>query len=512
MILTFSATITSADRESRTVSGQIVPFGKPGNTSMGPTVFDVGSIPELDASGINLYMEHDLTRPVGKAIELRPTPSGIQGTFKIAETTAGNDLLIEAQEGLRTGFSVGAEIVKHTFKGNVMHIQQANLVEVSAVTRPAFKQDSQISQVAAVEADPEDSPAAVEENPTPEKESDVSDQAVTPEVEAAEAPVVAAAAPVYTRPRTAGMSSGDYVFHSVRAALGDRDSADLVRAADDDTTTNTGLTLPGHMNEFIVNSFASRPAVDALGGTSALPASGMSFTIPRLTAVPTVAAVAENQATSETGMTSDYITVSIAKYSGMNTVSWELLDRSAPAFGDLLLRELQKAYAKATDSAVLAKLVSGGTAASNQTADWAGLQAFIATEAPIAYKNTGGDVANVLIANTDWWTALIGATDTADRPVFNALAPQNAGGTVGIAQPRGSVFGTDLWIDHNISASGLIDDSAFLVAPDAVGIWESPTTQLRVNVLGTGQVELALYGYFAVEVLKAHGVREFMIA
>ena len=518
MHLTFSATISAADKETRTVSGQIVPFGKLGNTSAGPTVFDVGSITDLDASAINLYMEHDLTRPVGKALSFEVNPAGIIGKFKIAETTAGNDLLVEAAEGLRTGFSVGAEILKHTFKGNTLHIQQANLVEVSAVTRPAFKDDSQISQVAAVESDPEpevapeDSPAAVEENPTPEKESAVSEATVTPEVEAAEAPVVAAASPVYTRPRSAGMSSGDYVFHSVRAALGDRESADLVRAADDDTTTNTGLTLPGHMNEFIVNSFASRPAVDALGGTMALPASGMSFTVPRLTAVPTVAAVAENQATSETGMTSNYITVSIAKYSGMNTVSWELLDRSAPAFGDLLLRELQKAYAKATDSAVLAKLVSGGTAASNQTADWAGLQAFIATEAPLAYKNTGGDVANVLIANTDWWTALIGATDTADRPVFNALAPQNAGGNVGIGQPRGSVFGTDLWIDHNISASGLIDDSAFLCAPDAVGIWESPTTQLRVNVLGTGQVELALYGYFAVEVLKAHGVREFMIA
>lgn len=514
MHLTFSATISAADAESRTVTGQIVPFGKPGNTSAGPTLFEVGAFTELDPSRINLYMEHDMTRPVGKAISLEPTPGGIIGKFKIAETTAGNDLLVEAAEGLRTGFSVGAEIVKHTFKGNVMHIQQANLVEVSAVTRPAFKDDSQIQQVAAVEAEveetPEISPAAAEEAQPTESEEPVSEN-TAPEVEAAEAPVQAAA-PVYTAPRASGMTSADYLFHSVKAAMGDHDSRDLVRAADDTTSNNTGLTLPGHLQQFIVNTFASRPAVDALGGARALPASGMSFTIPRLTVAPTVAETAEAVAPSETGMTSDYITVSVKKYSGLNRVSFELLDRSAPAFADLLLAEMQKAYAKATDAAVLAKLISGGTAATDQAATWKGLQQFVAKEAPLAYKNTGGDVANVLIANTDWWTEIVGGIDNSDRPVFNALAPSNAGGNVGPGQPRGSFFGTDLWIDHNISASGLIDDSAFLVAPSAVAIWESPTTQLRVNVLTTGEVELNLYGYMAVEVLKAHGVREFMIA
>lgn len=516
MHLTFSATISAADTETRTVTGQIVPFGKPGNTSAGPTLFEVGAFTELDPAKVNLYMEHDMTRPVGRAVSFEPTPTGIIGKFKIAETTAGNDLLVEAQEGLRTGFSVGAEIVKHTYKGNVMHIQQANLREVSAVTRPAFRDDSQITKVAAVEAEPEVeetpeiSPAAAEEPQPTESEETVSEN-IVPEVEAAEAPVQAAA-PVYTAPRAAGMTSGDYLFHSVQAALGNHESRDLVRAADDSTATNTGLTLPGHLNQFIVNTFASRPAVDALGGSRALPDSGLSFTIPRLGTAPTVAETAEGAGPSETGMTSDYITVAVKKFSGLNRVSFELLDRSAPAFADLLLAEMQKAYAKATDEAVLAKLISGGTAATNQSADWKGLQAFIAKEAPLAYKNTGGDVANVLIANTDWWGEIVGAVDNSDRPVFNAIAPSNAGGSVGIGQPRGTFFGTDLYVDHNISASGLIDDSAFLVAPSAVAIWESPTTQLRVNVLTTGEVELSLYGYMAVEVLKSAGVREFMIA
>jgi hypothetical protein len=50
----------------------------------------------------------------------------------------------------------------------------------------------------------------------------------------------------------------------------------------------------------------------------------------------------------------------------------------------------------------------------------------------------------------------------------------------------------------------------FLVAPGSVYTWESPTTELRVNLLGTGQIQIALYGYLAIYVGKSgKGVRRF---
>ena len=65
-------------------------------------------------------------------------------------------------------------------------------------------------------------------------------------------------------------------------------------------------------------------------------------------------------------------------------------------------------------------------------------------------------------------------------------------------------------VDHNITTSGIIDESAFLVAPDSVYVWESPTTNLRVNVLTTGEVEINMYAYLAIYVSKAGaGVRRF---
>ena len=50
----------------------------------------------------------------------------------------------------------------------------------------------------------------------------------------------------------------------------------------------------------------------------------------------------------------------------------------------------------------------------------------------------------------------------------------------------------------------------FLVAPSSVYVWESPTTNLRVNVLTSGEVEIALYGYLALYLSKSgKGVRKF---
>ena len=276
MKLTFSAPIAAADTETRIVAGQILPFGKPGNTSAGPVVFAAGALGDLDGKSIILNLEHDQSRPVGKSVELSMTPGGVYAKFKVAETTAGNDLLIEAAEGLRTGFSIEASVQKHTIKAGVMHVQAAALTACAAVTRPAYGEHAQITEVAASDHPDE------AEAPTPSTEgSDMTDQVTSveetaPAVEASAPTVVQAAAPIYTQPRYQGMTSGDYVLANLKAAAGDRDAALLVKAADDDTATNTGLTLPSHMQRFLTSTFSGRVAIAACGGTMPLPDSGMS--------------------------------------------------------------------------------------------------------------------------------------------------------------------------------------------------------------------------------------------
>jgi len=516
-ILTFSAELT-ANVEERTISGKIVPAGtgEVGNTSAGRVVFEKGAIalPE-DPKTIKLLNQHDMKQPLGKATSFTTDEDGIYASFKISRSQRGTEALILAEEGLQSGLSVGVEVVKSKMKAGVMHVSAANLFEVSLVTEPAFK-SAQVIDVAA-----EETPEVVEENPT-ESETAVENtpEAVAAPVEAAA--VEAARPPVVTattivRERTAPITGAQYLEANIKAALGDDEARRTVRAADDSTSTNTGLTLPRHLDTFITDTFTGRPAFEA-STRAALIDSGMSFTVPRLytnassaDVAPTVADTNEGAAPSETGMTSAYDTVDINKFSGLQRVSFELIDRSSPAFMELMMAELRKAYEKATDTALLNAFIASGTAAATTAATAAGLQSFISTEGAAAYKGTGGDFANKLVASTDQWAAITGYADTTGRPLYSAQGPtQNAAGAARSTAVVGNVLGTDLIVDHNIAASGVIDNSAFLVAPSSVYCWESAQTQLRVNVLTSGEIEINLYGYLAIYLAKSgKGVRKF---
>jgi HK97 family phage major capsid protein len=509
MQLNFEGQILAADTVTRTISGMVVPFGPSGNTSAGPVRFEFGAFGEIDASKIILNMEHDRTRPLGRGIagSEQVTPAGISMAFKIAPTGAGNDALVEASEGLRPAFSIEASVNEYTIEKGVMVVSAANLEAVAHVTNPAFK-DAQISQVAATETEetPETPEAeqAAEEQP---QENIVETENTAPAAdEVTASAVVQAAAPVaYTKPRSPIVNGSSYLEHSIKAAMGNDESRSYVRAADESTTTNTGLTLAPHLNEFISTTIAGRPAIDAIS-SGALPASGMSFTIPKLTQAPTVADVNEEGSPVGTPMTSDFLTVNVNKFAGASIVSWELIDRSSPAFLEELLREMSAAYAKATDLAVLSALDNGGTAATAVAGTASGLQSFIATEAAAAYAGSGNFARN-LIANTTNWAAIMGYQDDADRPLYKAAAPQNAAGNVGPTSIVGTVLGTNLYVDPHFGTGA--DEGMILVAPEAATWYESPTRQVQVNVIGSGQIEVAIYGYGAIAVKKPLGVRVY---
>jgi HK97 family phage major capsid protein len=287
--------------------------------------------------------------------------------------------------------------------------------------------------------------------------------------------------------------------------MGNEDSRVYIRSADESTTTNTGLTLAPHLTEFISDTIFGRPTIDAISG-GVLPANGMSFTLPRLTQAPSVSEVAEEGNTFGTPMTSDFITVNVSKFAGASIVSYELIDRSSPAFLTELLRELSSAYAKATNNAVADELIVNGTDATAVAGTADGLQSFIATESAAAYAGSGNFARN-LIANTDNWAAIMGYQDGADRPLYMAAAPQNAPGAVSGTSIVGNVLGTSLYVDPHM-ASGT-SDRMLLVAPEAATWYESPVRQVRAEAIGTGQIEISLYGYGAIALKKPLGIRVY---
>ena len=507
-IINFSADL-EASESRRIIAGKIAPYGDEiGNTSVGKVIFEANSIQIDDPKNVKLLLEHDPKKPIGRMKNVTEDNSGIFAEFKVSNTTRGTDSLIEASENLRSGLSVGVEVIKGKNKDGVYRVSAARLMEVSLVQSAAFK-SAEVTSVAAsenteaVSTETKTETEEIVENTTPD--TPVATEVVeTPAVEASRPTVTAA---VYTKPRVAPMTSGQYLEASIKAAMGDENARQTILATDD-TTTNTGLTLAPHLNEFITNTLDVRPSVDAVS-RGALPTSGMSFTIPKLTTAPTIDSNStEGEALGGTEMASGYITVDVKKAAGLQTISWELLDRSQPVFYDELVRELNRAYAKATDEAMFTQFITTGTAGTAvATADADGLQSFIATEAAAAYAATGGFATN-LVSNSSWWSVLLGAQDSTKRPIYAAANPVN---NAGIASPTavvGSVLGTNYYVDPYIG-SGTGDDSMFLINPSAITFYEAPRTTLRVEALSNGRLQVAVYGYYAIATKLAGGIRRW---
>jgi HK97 family phage prohead protease len=501
----FSTDIIAANSSKRELTGVIVPFGQVGHTNMGDVVFSAGSL--KIGEGIKLFTEHDMTRPIGKLSRYEEDDKGIVGTFKIARTNAGDDALAEAQEGLRTGFSVGAMIDDYITKGEQVIVNEATLREVSHVTFPAFGEYAQITDVAASEsAQPTESEDTIVSNEvTPEVVEEVAAEVVaTPAVEAQERNLRPA---IFTAPRSPINSKASYLEHNIRAALGNEDSRQYVLAAD--TTSNNAGFIPTPQSQEIINGIANadRGAIDSISKAT-LPPAGMSFEIPKITTAPTVAEASEGSAISETDTASSFVSVSVKKYAGQQTFSVELLDRSSPAFFDELVRQMEFAYAKATDLAVVNGIAAGATDGGNRTFDAAGLLDFIADGAADIYSNSLGFARNLLVSPTAWGT-IMGFND-AGRPIYNASQPQNAAGQVGPTSLIGNVAGLNLYVSRNVAASG--DFSMYVINPDAYTWYESPRLSLRTNVINTGQIDVSYYGYGALATKIAAGAYTFKVA
>ena len=517
MILTFSSHIEAADTERRVISGKIVPFEEVGNTSVGKVVFAKSSIKIGDAGKIKMLMQHRAEKPIGRMqSNYKETEDGIYASFKISASMQGQDALILAGEQLIDGLSVGVDVNKSVQKKDYLYVTSATLKEVSLVESPAFSA-AQVTKVAASESEAE---TPIE---TKESEAPVEDLATAPQEAKAEAatPTVEAARPVITAPliqttiRTPITSMAAYTEHKIKAALGNEDSKLYVTAADDSFATNPAFNPTQYLSEFVTNTRFGTPAIDACSqGT--LPTTGMTINVPSLVTsvgggsgvAPEVTVEAEAGAVANTGMETQYLSATVSKYAGMNTLSVELLERSDPNFYAELTKQLEYAYLKRLDQTVLTALIQASANGTNTTADLDGIVAFAAEGARTIYTNTGYFAQNY-IANPAQWGALISAQDTTKRPVFTALQPMNAAGQVSTGSIRGNVLGLDLYVDKNFTATTFDDDSAIILAPEAFTVYRSAQNFMSVNVVSNLQVQVAIYGYMATLAKMPNGILKF---
>ena len=504
--------ITAADSNSRTITGRIVTFEETGNASIGKVQFAAGSI---EATAVLLNLEHDRTRRIGKTLSIESNDKGIEATFKIANTTAGTDALVEAQEGLRDGFSVEVSFDEYeTLKDGTVRILKGELTGVALTSEPAIR-SSRVTEVAATTGEEEQvSDSTIEPEVTPTTEGDeventVNDASAVETVEAAQS-VTAQSNAVggwKSTPRIE-LTAAKYLENKVLAATGDENARQYVLAADN-TTDNAGLVPTRQLTE-VVNGLSTtiRPSIDAIS-RGALPDAGMTFEIPKITAAPTVAIAAEDAAFSNTDQNSAFLSVDVKKFAGQQKFSVELLTRTSPLFYDELLRNMVAAMAKAQNSYVNAQLIAGATVDATTVATYptaAELLGIIGRGAASVYGATAGlanPFARNMIASTGQWSNLMTLND-AGRPIYSQVSnPMNQPGVAVPTSLTGNVAGLNLYVDPTNGGDG--DGTLLIVNPDAYTWYEGTSYQLRAESTADGSITVGVYSFGAVATKIAAG-------
>jgi hypothetical protein len=412
---------------------------------------------------------------------------------------------------MRDGFSVEVSFDEYeTLKDGTVRILKGELTGVALTSEPAIRSARVESVAATEEEETQISDSTVEPEVTPTTEGDEVDNTVTnaetvETVEAAQS-ITATAQKVggwKSTPRIE-ITAAKYLENKVLAATGDENARQYVLAADN-TTDNAGLVPTRQLTE-VVNGLANtiRPSIDAIS-KGALPDAGMTFEIPKITAMPTVAVAAEDAIFSDTDQNSAFISVDVKKFAGQQKFSVELLTRTSPLFYDELLKNMVAAMAKAQNAYVNGILVAGATVDGTTLAavpTAAELLAYVSRGAASVYTNTQRFATNIIMGASQWANAM--SLNDNGRPIYNASQPQNAAGNVSPTSLRGNIAGLDLYADFSAPA-GSDDGSMIIVDPLAYTWYEGTSYQLRAESTADGSITVGVYSFGAVATKIAAG-------
>ncbi|CAB4223209.1 Prohead protease [uncultured Caudovirales phage] len=501
--LNLSMKISATDFPKREISGRIVTWNEVGSTSAGDTSFLPNSITFADST--KLLLEHKREAPIGFLKSYSVNDLGIDAVFSVGATTAGSDALVEASTGLRDGFSVGVLADKYQNIDGVFTISASSLKEVSLVSEPAIAS----ARVAVAASESQDSVTESQEEVAdvtpPTTEGDEVDTTV-PEasaetVEAAKPASLGHVPMAYTKPRSPIVTKVDYLEHTIRAAMGNDDSRQYVMAADNTTSTAPGM-IPTFQSTTVINALANadRGMIDALSRET-LVAEGMTFELPRITAVPSVGQIDELDPVTESSLSATYLSVPVKSFKGRAISTVELIDRSNPSYFAALLQNLEFAYAKVTDEFATGTIVGAGQQASAHANTAPAFLAYGAEAAAAVYGSSLGFAQNLVVSPAQW--ANIMGYNVDGRPIYTAGQPQNSGGSVSAQSLRGNVApGLNLFVSRSIGNAGATtsagDNSMVVINPDAWTWYESQRFQLRTAIQSDGTIDLLYYGYAAI--------------
>jgi hypothetical protein len=140
----------------------------------------------------------------------------------------------------------------------------------------------------------------------------------------------------------------------------------------------------------------------------------------------------------------------------------------------------------------------------------ANLLDFISDAAVDIYKESLGFATNVVVS-PEQWGVIMGLIDGSNRPLYvQTINPQNASGNLTPTGVRGNINGLNLYVDRSLSGTG--DGTIVVLNPEGYTWYESGTFRLESNIIASGQINVALYGYGAIATKVAKAAYKWMVA
>jgi hypothetical protein len=491
----FTIDAAAGDTPRRTISGIAVRYNTPAKVSDGSMVaFAPGSLP-VDGRAPVLQMFHDSSKVIGTVTERVETEEGMLFSARISETALGSEALVLANDGALREVSVGVTPLKFKYdKEGVMVVTSARWDELSVVAQGAF--DAPILEVAASIPHEEEEISTIEEAAPQQETENMNEKVEAPavvEASAATQTIFATAKREFKMPTAAEYISAFMVggdkFQAMREGI--QAAAPFVDNSDIPGILPLPIVQPTY-NNFI----GRRPVIDAIGA-KAMPQGGKVFIRPEVTTHTSIG----NQANENTALTAGQFVVTdrqVTKgtFGGYVTLSEQSIDWSTPEVISLVLDDMARIYANATDNVAADNLKTGATVTQNfaaaSAADPSYWTSWVSTAAQTILSSSNGNLPTHLFVSPDWWGTLMSLSDTADRPLFPQVGPMNAFGDLGPTQYEGMAFGLRVVPDRNFAADTVIIGDA-----SGYELFEQAKGAISIDVPSTMSRTLAFRGYFA---------------
>lgn len=490
--------LTAADATTRTLTGVLIPYGTPGRTSVGRVTASAGALTlPTDPAEVSLNIEHDYTRPIGRASGLSDLEDGLHATFRVAATRAGDDLLEEVREGLRTHLSV--EVDNPVISGG--RLVGGTLTAAAAVVRPAFAGATIYELTASDTATDEDiqdeTPATapdeivldgvryrrIEDQDEQDTDTDDQEDPIVPDTLQAAAPR-GVHTPIAPGPDRSSLRDVTRMFtvaardHQLQAALSDITVSGAGSIGGD-------VIPPAWVDELWSGRAFVRRYVPLVANAALT-----SLTINgwRWRTKPAVAPYAGNKADVPSApVDTEPVTATAQRLAGAHDVDRSFYDFNVESFWSSYFAAMTESYARLSDQAALDALVAGATPITGggllaDTTAWS-----LIVDAALAVIANGGTPSFAVVGSDVYREALLTPRDQTVALLTAALSLE-----------EGDLAGFRIIPSSDTDLTG----KALVGARESATFYELPGSPIRIAAgsvvdVSRAGIDVGVLGYFA---------------